>query len=403
MFKQYAQRLWSVIRRDPVLITLLVAAGAYFLFYYVTDPVRPGGMFVALFTHAAPSTYKGWFGYYDQGQYLQLAHTLARFNFHELRTTYSYGVGYPLVALPAIWLGFNKDPFIFFNFAAFVFAIFAIYKVAYKLISPFAGFLAGFGLLFATPLIHYTDIPWNSTVCLVVMSAILLTLTSKKVTKWHALLLGLLVAWAFSARYVDVFFLGPLAIASMYRGSLKPLYRYIPLMAASACIILIPVLYSQYKIFGSPFRTPYVNHLGIGGVNGSDQGLRAYSLSRVPLAGVALFAGPRIAGSTDADRGLLVDFFWALAAVPGIVILFKRKNHVFFFRTLLVVGIVATLFYLSFRASTTGSLKYGELHYFKMFWPCLVLLAVAFFDYIYTVGQTVIKSTNAKPRVKAKA
>lgn len=402
MLKNYLVRLWLKMRRDPMLLVLLTAAAAYFFLYYLTDPVRPGGIFPSIpgYTDSTPSNL-GWFTFYDQGQYLQLAHTLASFNAHELYTTYSYGVGYPLVAVPAIWLGFSRDPFVFFNFAAFVFAIYAVYRVARQLISPFAGFLAGFGLLFATPLIYYTDQPWNSTVCLVVMSAILIMLTVKKVTKWHALTLGLLVAWAFSARYVDVFFLGPLALASLYRGSFKALYKYVAYMAVSASIILLPVLYSQYKIFGSPFRTPYVNHLGIGGVDGSDQGLRAYNVRRIPRAALALFVSPKLAGSTDGDRGLLIDFFWALMAIPGAVIMLKRKNNVVFFRTLLIIGFVASMFYLSFRASTAGSLKYGELHYFKMFWPCLALLAAVFFDQVFTKSLRLSKTTRAKASAKS--
>jgi hypothetical protein len=369
-----------------MLLTLLVMAALYFILFYVSDPVRQAGLLPNWLGHAPKSTYLGWFGYNDQGCYLRLAHTLASFNFHQLHTTFTYGIGYPIVAVPAIWLGFDRDPFVFFNFFAFILAIYAVYKVSRYLISPFAGFLAGFGLLFATPLIAYVDIPWNSTVCLVVMSAILIMLTVKRIKKWQILALGFLVAWAFSARYVDVIFLGPLALASVYRGSLKQVLKYIPYMALTAAIIVIPVMCAQYKVFGSPFRTPYVTHLGIGGVNGSDQGFAAYNIGRVPRSAVALFIGPRLAGAQDADRGLLITFFWALAAIPGVVILLRKKDNRVFFVTLLCVGFVASIFYLSFRASTPGSLKYGELHYFKMFWPPLVLLAVAFFDHIFKLS-----------------
>jgi len=393
-----------VMRRDPVMLTLLITAACYFFLYYLTNPIRPGGVFPTIFGRADSSPANiGWYNFYDQGQYLREAHTLASLRFHELYQTYTYGIGYPLVAVPAIWLGFGKDPFVFFNFLAFIFAIYAIYKVAYKLISPIAGLLAGFGLLFATPLIHYTDQPWNSTVCLVVMSVVLLTLTVKTVTKKRAFILGLLVAWAFAARYVDVFFLGALALAAVYRGSFKALAKHALYIIAGGMIIMIPVLYSQYKVFGSPFRTPYVNHLGIGGVDGSDQGLRAYSLRRVPKAALALFVSPRLAGAPDGDRGLLIDFFWALLAIPGVILLLKKKNNVVFFRTLLVVGFIASVFYLSFRASTASSLKYGELHYFKMFWPCLALMAASFLDYIFVMSrQKTLDTARKKAIIKAK-
>lgn len=384
------------MRRDPLLLTLLVMAAAYFLLYYLTDPVRPAGVFPGMFGFRDTAMYpQGWFGYYDQGAYLRLSHTLSGLHFHELFSTYSYGVGYPLVAVPALWLGFNNDPYVFFNFFAFVFAIYAIYTVAKKMISPFAAFLAGFGLLFATPLIAYVDIPWNSTVCLVVMSVILLTLPMKKVGRWHIVLLGVLVGWAFAARYIDVLFLGALALAAIYRGSFKALVKPVVYMAIGTLIVVLPVLFSHYKIFGSPFKTPYVNHLGIGGVDGSDQGAKAYNIKRVPRAGLALFVSPKLAGSTDGDRGLLINFFWALAAIPGVVILMRKKENRMFFGVLLGVGFAALIFYLSFRASTPGSLKYGWLHYIKMFWPCLVLMAVAYFNQLY---QKSLKLFSAKPK-----
>jgi hypothetical protein len=382
------------MRRDPILLVLLVLAVLYFVVYYVTDPARPAGMFSWFFGYHDQAKYPlGWFGYYDQGQYLRLAHTLASLKFSQLHATYSYGLGYPLVAVPFIWLGFDKDPFVFFNLAAFVFAAYAIYRVAKQLISPFAGFLAGFGLVFATPLIHYVDQPWNSTVCLVVMSAILIVLTIKKVNKWHALVLGLLLGWAFAARYVDVIWLGALALAALYRGSFKTLVRQSVFVAIGLALLVTPVLYSQYRIFGSPFRTPYVNHIGLGGQGGSDQGLGAYNINRIPTAAMALLVSPRIAGSPDSDRGLFIDMFWALAAIPGAFILFRRHNHRLFFACFIVFGLIASLFYLSFRASTAGSLKYGELHYFKMLWPGIVLMATVYFDHLMRLS---LKAGSAK-------
>ena len=396
MYKQLFRKAWTFLGKDKILITLLLTSAVYFVVYYVTDPVRPGGLITHFYGSSGPiQNFTGWFGYYDQGQYLQLANTLAHFRIHELASTYTYGIGYPLVAVPAIWLGFGKDPFVFFNFLTFCFSVCTTYYVAKKLISPFAGFIAGFGLLFATPLIHYTDQPWNSTVCLFVMPVILIMLTFKKITHKHLLFLGFLLAWAFSARYIDVLFLGTLSLAVIYRGSVKDLIKNSAYMFLGSLVLLVPVLYSHYHYFGSPLHTPYVNHLGIGGVDGSDQGLKAYSLRRVPRAGLALFLSPRLAGSTDGDRGLLIDFFWALAAIPGIALLIKKKNHEVFFRTLLAVGLLACTFYLSFRASTPGSLKYGELHYFKMYWPCLAILASAYIDKVYTQANSLVKKRKA--------
>lgn len=380
-FRIILRSVLSYCRKNPALIILLIFAAGYFLLYYFTDQTRPADVFSGIFGYHDTAQYKlGWWGWHDQGSYLKISKALADFNFSTLRNVYSYGLGYPLVAVPALWLGFNNDPFVFFNLFAFLFAAFSVYKVAQHFISPTAGFLAGFGLVFATPLLTYTSTPWNSTVCLVAMSAILLMATATKPKPWQVLLIGLCVGWAFAARYVDVVWLFPMAAASMYRGSIKQLIKPAVFFCIGLVIWLVPVLYSHYWAFGSPLKTPYVNHLGIGGEGGSDQQLTAYSLNNIPEAAAGMFIGPRLANQHDSDKGWLVSMFWVLAAIPGAFIVLRNKKNRWFFGTLLSVTIVASLFYLSFRASTPYSLKYGVLHYFKMFWLGLVVLAVAFFD-----------------------
>lgn len=389
------------VRRDPLLVALLLLASVFFWLYYITDPSRPVDVFSVFSSFRNTTQYPlGWFGFYDQGQYLQMAEALANFSYSGLQATYSYGLGYPLVAVPALWLGFDKDPFVFFNFGVFVFATYAVYRTAKQLISPFAGFLAGFGIVFATPLITYTSQPWNSTVCLLAISGILLTVTVKKVTLWHALTVGFLVGWSFAARYVDVAWLLPLALASLYRGSFKNVIKLSIFVGIGVTIWLVPVLYSHYKFFGSPFRTPYVNHVGLTD-SSSDQQLNAYSLVRIPDAALGMFISPRLAGSVDNDRGFLISMFWVVAAIPGAIIVLRQRSRRLFWGTLVVVTVLAFIFYLSFRASTPYSLKYGILHYFKMFWPGLIILAVVFFDKLFQRTLYYAEGTNKKRPKKA--
>ena len=382
LIKKITQNITQYIKRDPMMYVLLFLAGSFFFLYYLTDPARPAGIFRGFLGFRDIAQYPlGWFGYYDQGEYLKIAHTLASFNFSELNTTYSYGLGYPLVAVPALWLGFNTDPFVFFNFATYLFTVYAVYRVAKELLSPFAGMLAGFATLFATPLIVYTAQPWNSSVCLFGMSGILLVMLKKNVNWKHGLIVGFLAGWAFAARYIDVIWLVPLAAASIYRGSFKQWMKVVAFMIVGILLWVLPVLYSHYKIFGSPLKTPYVNHIGLKD-DSNDQQLNAYKLERIPNAAVGMFLGPRLAGAADNDRGWLITMFWALTAIPGAIIVFRRSERRLFWGTFITVTIAAYLFYLSFRASSPTSLKYGVLHYFKMFWPGLIILSVAFFDRI---------------------
>lgn len=368
-------------KKDPYLLWLLVFAGAYFLFCYFTDPVRPANIFNWFGFHDTALYPKGWLGFNDQAAYLKLAHTLANFDWRQFPHTFWYGLGYPLVAAPFLWLGMNRDPFVIFDLFAFVFAVYATYKAGKHFLSPVGGMLAGFALAFATPLVMYVVQPWNTTVSLVTVSAILLVATVKKVDWRYFLLLGVLVGWAFSARYVDAAFLGVLALAALYRGSYTQLLRRLVFFALGLCVFVIPVLYAQNAVFGSPFKTPYTKHTEKGHT-GSDQALTSYDISRVPKEATATLVGPRAIGPSKdiADHGLLVYMFWTLAAFPGAFLLYRKSKQKLFIGTLIVFTAGTAVFYLSFRGTGLDALKYGLLHYFKMLWPGAVILAVAFFD-----------------------
>jgi hypothetical protein len=380
----------GALARDPLLVSLLVFSGLYFLFYYFTEPVRPADVFTGVLGFHDEALYKkGWFGYIDQGWYLKMSEAIADFDFSRLKEVFMYGLGYPVVAVPFLWLGFDKDPFVFFNLFAFVFAVYATYKAGKHFISPVAGLIAGFGLAFATPLVAYTVQPWNSTICLFAVSCILLVAIQKRIRTWHALLVGLVVGWAFAARYVDIAFLGLIGAASLYRiGNLRTLLKNLVLMIAGISVLIVPVLYAHDRAFGSPLTTPYIKHLDPD-EPGSDQQADSFSLRKAPETFTAIFIGPKFvefkgqSNLSDNNRGLLVFMFWALAAIPGAYILFRKTRNKLFVSTVAGFILVTTLFYLSFRGTDTDAIKYGLLHYFKMLWPCLAILAAAFFDSQY--------------------
>lgn len=383
---KFFSRVQAWFTQDPALSVLLLLAILYFCLYYFTDPARPAGMFSHFGFHDTSVTPKGWLGWNDQSWYMRLAQTLAHFDFHQLHKTFLYGFGYPILAVPFLWLGFQSDPFVFFDLFTFVLAAYATYAAAKRLISPTAGFIAGFGLVFASPLIHYVAEPWNTNVGVVAVSCMLLIATTKKINKYHYLAIGLLTGWVFAARYADGLFVGLLGIASVYRGW-KPLFRLRHVMYAviGLVITVVPVLYAQYRIFGSPLKTPYTQHF-MANKPGSDQGLSSYSLHKIPKTAVAVFIGPKFVLPHDGNRGILLTMFWMLAGVLGVLYLFKRNK-------LLVctwVGFVifVTLFYLSFRGMGYDAIKYNVVHYLAMTWPITAILAAAAFDRLLSATRT---------------
>jgi hypothetical protein len=352
-----------------------LSAAAYFAYEYTIETARPGVM-----------SSLGWFGYYDQSQYLLMAHDLSHFRLSTGH--FLYGVGYPIVAVPFLWLGLSYDPWLVFDALAFVFAAVSTFIIASRLFGRAAGAVAGFGLVFATPLVSYCVIPWNSTVSLVALGGVLVLGTSSRPARWHPYGVGALVAWAFAARYVDVLWLAPIGAAALSRSLARPQWRRVAVAAATALLLALPVLALQWSLLNSPFRTPYELHLGLGaGSSTSDQNLHAYSLSRVPRSAFGMFVSPYLLGAKQPGTPLFSDMFWTLAAVPGIALGLLSGR----FRLLLIVltagWIAATVFYLSFRATGAAGVKYDLLHYFKMWWPVASIFAAGALVWVARLGN----------------
>jgi hypothetical protein len=117
---------------DPLLVVLVVAAAAYFAYLNTVETSRPGMAFP-----------KGWFGYFDQSQYLRLAHDLSHFSLPT--SPFLYGLGYPLAGVPFVWLGLDYDPWMIFDGLAFVFAATASFVVAGRLFGRVAAGIAAWG------------------------------------------------------------------------------------------------------------------------------------------------------------------------------------------------------------------------------------------------------------------
>jgi hypothetical protein len=352
-----------VVRADPLLLALGILAAGFFAYYYITDPGRPGQL--------EPL---GWFNSSDQGAYLQLVRDFADFRFPA--EDFDYGPGYPAIAVPFWWMGLHYDPFAPFNGMVFVFVAAATYVTARRLSGSRAiAAAAGYGLVFATPLIVYVDKPWNSTMSLLAAAVILLLATSPAPKAWHPWVMGLVVGAAFAARYADIVWLGALAIVAILVGPARQRLPGLLGATAAAAVIVALVAYAQDRLLGSPFTTPYASHVDHV-LPGSDQDLVAYDLALVPENAYGMFISPFLRGMRFGGEPFLQGMFWALLAIPGAVVALRRGRP---FRpivaTLVVAVLGAYLFYLSFRGSGTGAVQFGALHYFKMWWPALAILA----------------------------
>jgi hypothetical protein len=347
---------------DPLVWILGALAVALFTYIYVIDPGRPGEF-----------TPVGWFGFADQGQYLQMTRELSEWGLGE--DSFRYGLGYPILAVPFLWIGLDYDPFAIINGIAFVFTIVGTYTVGVRLQGRLLGGIAALGLLFATPLVSFTVQPWNSTVSLIALVLVLLIATSPRIGLLPAVGLGVAVGMAFAARYVDVVFVGAVALAAVTARRREWHGRDIFIAAGVGLAIIAVVLVAHQIVLGSAFTTPYESHVR-GETTGSDQDLSAYRLSAIPESTFGMFVSPFLLGQRYGGEPMLQGAFWFLLAIPGVFVAWRRLvTQRAVLVTSVVASVISVLLYASFQGAGAGSVQFGSLHYFKMWWPLWALLA----------------------------
>ncbi len=350
-------------RLDPLFLLLLILAVAWFAFSYITNPSRPD-----LFTP------EGWFGFTDQGQYLQMVRELADFGLSA--PSFRYGLGYPILAVPFWWLGLSYDPFAVVDGLMFLFIIGGTFIIGRRIGGRLLACIAAFGLLFATPLVGFTLQPWNSTVSTAALVLVLLVATSPKPGLAHAVGLGLAVGWVFAARYVDVVFIGAIALAAVVANRAAWRRRDLLAAAATAAALIAVVLAAHWRVLGSPFTTPYQGHIRPDEGGRSDQEIGAYSLADIPKHFFGMFISPFLLGQRFGGASMLQSAFWFLLAIPGAAIAWiTRTPQRAVLMTASVASLLAVAFYTSFHGAGAGSIQFGSLHYVKMWWPLWSLLA----------------------------
>ena len=338
-------------------VVFVVAFGVFCLSWYSSGG-RP--------TH----TSIGWFSFSDQSSYLREARILADGQLPS-KTTYVYGFGYPIVAVPALWVGETLDPFAPFNALAFATSMVMVTILGARLRTLAFGIVCSALVVLGTPLLDLTYVPWSSTVTLLVVSTVLVLSTSARPpTTLAAVLIGIGAGWCFAARYVD----GVVPLL-MTMGTFLRRPREIVIALAATGVIGLSVLGTHWAILGSPFTTPYAIHLEPGGVGRSDQDLGAYNLIEVPKRFVGIVTGFQD-GQRQPGEPLGARFYWAILAPLGLWFLFRDRHPL---RAVLAAAfaasLVMTIFYLSFRASCAGMLQFGGLHYFKAWFPLWAVLA----------------------------
>lgn len=200
------------IRTEYVFIFLLVALQFWVYFNYAPNP-------------ALPNAGDGWWGWWDQGKYIQSTRALASGNFDSAE--HWYPLGYSLLAVPFAWLN-PREPFIFVNAISL-----ALYALAFiKIFRPHLGRIATLLVLFGSlllpmsveeggvgsfPVLRQFVVPW-STIPVAATYLWIIYLLQKMETEARTssiadLWLGMLAAFVLVTRPIDV---APLFLAGAY-------------------------------------------------------------------------------------------------------------------------------------------------------------------------------------------
>lgn len=328
----------------------------------------------------------GFYRGFDQGSYLRTARLLARWRFPTRHYDYEYGLGYPVLGIPFIWLGLRGDPFAVVDALAFGTTLSLTFILGLRVagsqcrVRPEV-IAVGSALVLATstPLLNLASMPWNSNIVVPLgMLVLVLATSTHDLSPVRCAVIGLAIGWIFATRYLDAFFLGVPVLAAFLLATPAQRRRLLLYGGSALVVVVTLVLLSQQYTFGNPLTTPYhFHHRTSGAAVRNDQSLGEYRISSIPTHFVGTFITGKQNGVREPGDPLLRQFPLLLLAPIGAWRLLRTRSSQ---RRVWVAAfggsIVGTLFYLSFVAGGAGDLVFGNARYWAPWYPLWALCSV---------------------------
>jgi hypothetical protein len=393
--KRDASELTGSRRHDRVVFAaVFICAAIFFLYCWAVQPGRP-----PLNALNKPAV-AGWYGgAADQINYAREARALARWELPGIHwdyersqprpdlpanvevSDYAYGLGYPVLGVPFIWLGLKGDPFVVPDCVAFGAAACLIFAIGRRVFRDRTALLVTAAVVLATPMVNFFATPWNTTPT-VLANLLALYIGVSGDRSWRAVFaFGIVASLAFSARYVDIVWIGavivPVVLLDLRRAT-RIIVGVLPVLLVTAGFML----WSQDRVFGNAFETPLHYHFHEG-KRGDD--LSDYVPADIPEHGIAVFVTSQKTNGQRSPTGydpLLRNFFWLLAAPVGLLALARHYRFRSLFRkpcgTLVVAGIVSVLasaFYLSYWSGGGDDIMNQNGRFFVCWFPLWGILA----------------------------
>ena len=340
------------------LLALVVFAAAYY-----TSLHRPG-----------VQSHDGYFNWADQHSLREEARALSRGDLPgtAANSDYAFGLGYPLLAVPALWVGIDQDPFVIVNALIFASELMIVVVLGTRLRSRAFGFGVAALLAFATPLVAFTLVPWSTSITtLSILLALLVATDPFDRRLGHVLVLGAAIGLCFASRYVDALWPALIGLSALVRRPHG--WRSALIVGGVAMVFVLPVLWSHEIVFGDPIKTPYAHHEREGDV---DQSLDAFNPVRAPLSFFEVFVTGVHDGKRVPAEPMLEAAPWLIAAPLGLWFVVRRRVPAWrVYAIASAISVAASTFYLSFWAGTGHDLQFHNLRYFISWIPPWALLA----------------------------
>lgn len=340
----------AAVRAWPYLVL-----GLAYTFAYLANPALPGNDL------AHPL---GWWGWWDQSQYIRSARALATLDFSP--NAHWYPMGYSLLASGFARFAPNH-PFYFVGLGCLLLTVFLIIRIAGTLgirrdIAAVLFILALLDRLIFTQFV----IPWSTAPVVVYIYGALYLVLRPEPPAWRTTCgAALCAALVLVTRPSDVAVIAPIGLALLIRllVSHPPLRALRYLLGGAAVLGLVLSLYAllHARIFGWQ-ASPYMTFSAAIGLAFSNFGERLYSvlIDPRPLYGEG--------------EGLVQRAPWLVIAIPALLVGAVASGwRVALIAAVVVVNIGLYTAYADFLPH--GIWRYYNIHYLKLSYPLLALLA----------------------------
>lgn len=348
---------------------LLIIALAYILGYFFHG-ATPGN---------APLQHPiGWWGWFDQGEYLKSAMALNDFDFDSSK--HFYPPLYPM--LGALFVDWSSGHmFVLVNLLCLLLYCYAFLRFA----RHYVGEYVAIGLLFATTILSPTVfqnwvIPWTTSLASALLSVGIIGLiwikdlqasSEFKLTVRHVLVVSVSLGLVVPTRPADAaaglviasgLLLGYLIVRRKNSERVPGVWSFLGFAIVGAAVGPLVFLTFNYVVFGDPLGGYFAAATG-NGFHPYDIPEKAYSLW---LDGSTLYAEP--------NAGLVQHFPWLYLSLAGAVWVLLKSDLLL--KTVVVAILVHFAVYLPYSdLLPTGLWRYLSVHYFKWSFPYLGLIA----------------------------